>query len=52
VGRRLDFLTQEFMREANTLFEVGAQRLDRDRLDLKPTIEHSANRCRMWSRPS
>ena len=40
VGRRLDFLTQEFMREANTLCsksQTGA--LTTIGLDLKATIE-------------
>jgi uncharacterized protein (TIGR00255 family) len=40
VGRRLDFLTQEFMREANTLCSKSATAgLDRVGLDLKATIE-------------
>ena len=40
VGRRLDFLTQEFMREANTLCSKAATlALTSGGLDLKATIE-------------
>jgi uncharacterized protein (TIGR00255 family) len=40
VGRRLDFLTQEFMREANTLCSKAAVAdLTRTGLDLKATID-------------
>jgi len=40
VGRRLDFLTQEFMREANTLCSKSASgALTSVGLDLKATIE-------------
>jgi uncharacterized protein (TIGR00255 family) len=40
VGRRLDFLTQEFMREANTLCSKSASgALTAVGLDLKATIE-------------
>ncbi|MEO8812599.1 MAG: DUF1732 domain-containing protein [Caulobacteraceae bacterium] len=40
-GRRLDFLTQEFMREANTLCAKAASPpLTRLGLDLKATIDH------------
>jgi uncharacterized protein (TIGR00255 family) len=40
VGRRLDFLTQEFMREANTLCSKSAlSALTAIGLDLKATIE-------------
>ncbi len=39
-GRRLDFLTQEFMREANTLCsKSGSTRLTRVGLDLKAVID-------------
>jgi uncharacterized protein (TIGR00255 family) len=40
VGRKLDFLTQEFNREANTLCsKAGAERLTRLGLDLKAVID-------------
>ena len=40
VGRRLDFLTQEFMREANTLCSKSASTaLTTIGLELKTTIE-------------
>jgi uncharacterized protein (TIGR00255 family) len=40
VGRKLDFLTQEFNREANTLCsKAGAERLTRIGLDLKHVID-------------
>ena len=40
MGRKLDFLTQEFMREANTLCSKSATRaLTAVGLDLKATIE-------------
>ena len=40
VGRKLDFLTQEFMREANTLCSKSASgALTAVGLDLKATIE-------------
>ena len=40
IGRRLDFLTQEFMREANTLCSKSAlSALTAVGLDLKATIE-------------
>ena len=40
VGRRLDFLTQEFMREANTMCSKAATlALTSAGLDLKATIE-------------
>ena len=40
VGRKLDFLTQEFMREANTLCSKSASgALTSVGLDLKATIE-------------
>jgi uncharacterized protein (TIGR00255 family) len=40
VGRRLDFLTQEFMREANTLCaKASVSELTRVGLDLKAVID-------------
>jgi len=50
VGRRLDFLSQEFNRESNTLCaKANDLELTNIGLELKGVVEQFREQCRIWS---